>query len=97
MCRFALPILLASSFTIATFSTPDSLPLDTFQEELSSSGPIDSVSGRPEADGLFPVHGSEDMMTPYQDQGFITEDTGQGLAGTFRLGNHLARGTSTKR
>lgn len=97
MCRFALPILLASSFTIATFSTPDSLPLDTFQEEFSSSGPIDSVSGRPEADGLFPVHGSEDMMTPYQDQGFITEDTGQGLAGTFGLGNHLVRGTSTKR
>lgn len=96
MCRFALLILLASSLTIATFSSPDSLSFDTFdsslwstigKEELSSSGPIDSVPGRSEDDGLVPVSGSGDMMTPYQDQEFITEDAEQGLTGTVDLCN----------
>lgn len=98
MCRFALPILFASSLTIATFSSPDSLPLDTFdstlssttgEEELSTSGPIDSVPGRPKDDWLVPVTGSGDTITSYQDQEFITEDAGQGSAGTFDLGNRL--------
>lgn len=89
MWRFALPIILASSYTIAAFSSPDSLPLDTFDEELSSSGPVDSGSGMPEVDGLFPISGSGDMFTSYQDQEFIREDTVQGLAGTFDLGNRL--------
>lgn len=96
MCRFALLILHASSLTIATFSSPDSLSLDTFdsslwsttgKEELSSSGPIDSVPRRPEDDGLVPVSGSGDMMTPYRDQEFITEDAEQGLTGTVDLCN----------
>lgn len=96
MCRFALLILLASSLTIATFSSPDSLSLDTFdsslwstigKEEPSSSGPIDSVPRRPEDDGLVPVSGSGDMMTPYQDQEFITEDSEQGFTGTVDLCN----------
>lgn len=96
MCRFALPILLASSLTIATFSSPDSLLLDTSDssiwstigvDELSSSSPIDSVPRRPLDDGLVRVSGSGDMMTPYPDQEFITEDAEQGLTGTVDLCN----------
>lgn len=99
ICRFALFVLLATSLTIATFPSPDSLVLDTFdssiwpaigKDELSSSGPIDSLPRRPEDDGLVPVSGSEDVMTPYQDQEFITEDVEQGLTGTVDLCN-LAR------
>lgn len=90
MGRFALLLLLA------TFSSPDSLSLDTFdsslwstigKEELSSSGPIDSLPRRPEDDGIVPVSGSGDMMTPYQDQESITEDAEQGLTGTVDLCN----------
>lgn len=96
MCRFALLILLAISLTIATFSSPDSLSLDTSDsslwstigvDELSSSSPIDSVPRRPLDDGLVPVSGSGDMMTPYQDQEFITEDAELGLTGTVDLCN----------
>lgn len=96
MCRFALLILLASSLTIATFSSPDSLSLDTSDsslwstismDEVSSSGPIDFVPRRPLDDGVVPVSGSGDMMTPYQDQEFITEDAEQGLTGTVDLCN----------
>lgn len=93
MCRFALFILLASSLTIATFV------LDTFEsslwsaiikDELSSSGPIDSIPRMPEDVGIIPVSGSGDMMIPYQDQGFITEDAEQELTGTVDSCN-LAR------
>lgn len=96
MCHFALFILLTSSLTIATFPSSDSFSLDTFgsnlwsaigKDELSSSGPIDSVPRRPEDDGLVPVSGSGDMMTPYQDQEFITEDAEQELTGTVDLCN----------
>lgn len=97
ICRFALLILLATSLTIATFPSPDSLVLDTFdsslwpaigKDELSSSDPIDSLPRSPEDDGLVPVSGSGDMMTPYQDQEFITEDAEQGLTtGTVDLCN----------
>lgn len=96
MCHFAPFILLPSSLTIATFPSSDSLSLETFdsslwsalgKDELSSSGPIDSVPRRPEDDGLVPVSGSGDMMTPYQDQEFITEDAEQGLTGTVDLCN----------
>lgn len=97
MWRFALLIHLASSITIATFSSPDSPLLDPFdsslwsttgKEEFPSSGSIDSVPGRLKDDGLVPVSGWGDMMTSYQDQEFITEDAGKGLAGTVDLGNH---------
>lgn len=102
MCRFALLILLASSLTIVTFSSPDSLLLDTFdsslwsdigKEDLSSSDPIDSIPGRTEDDGLVAVSGSGNMMTPYQDREFITEDAGQGLAGTVDLCNQPVTGS----
>lgn len=106
MCRFALLILLASSLTIATFSSPDSLSLDTFdsslwstivKDGLSSSGPIDSVPRRPLDDGLVPVSGSEYMITPYQDQEFITDDAEQGLTGTIDLCNYPVTGSYNNR
>lgn len=106
MCHFALLILLVNSLTIANFSPPDSLSLDTFdsslwstigKEELSSSGPIDSVPRRPEDDGLVPVSGLGDMMTPYQDQEFVTEDTEQGLASTVDLCNQPVTGSYNNR
>lgn len=92
MCRVALLTLLASSFPIATFSFPDSLPLDTLDsslwptignEELSSSDPIGSVSGKPSDDWSVPVTGSGDTKASYRDQGFIADDAGQDPAGIF--------------
>lgn len=106
MCRFALLILLASSLSIATFASPDSLSLDTFdsglwsnvgKEEISSSGPINYLPGTPEDDGLVPVGGSGDMMTPYQDQEFIKEDAGQGLVATVDLCNQPVTGSYNNR